>query len=340
MSPSRLLSVVGLALLTSVSCADVLGIKDAQVEASGGNDGFGGYESMGGTGGTGGATSSPLGSAISAYASASCNRFNACSPASVLYLYGSVSECVARVKLYNTWMASLSGVSWSAAQYNSCANAVSASSCDEYANDTITACMANGTLSNGVACNVNNQCASGFCNSGLTTCGQCAVPPSEGDACVNSDCGSNLTCANDDTCQRARALGEDCTGDLPCEGDLACYQNKCVRPQSTVGAACDSSVNLFCDTANFLVCYTTTNTCVTVADYAAVGTDCGVDTSTSTPTATLCSKGSCYGGTMKCVGGAADNATCDTSLSKYCEWPASCSSSGKCLLPDNTGTCQ
>jgi hypothetical protein len=332
----------GVALYTKfVSC---LNACDCAGSSTGGATGAGGASSSGGasSGGTssGGTTSTlpaAFDAAIQAYSQAHCAMYAACTPGWLSLSYGTTDECTNRMVLNHRWLAQLPGRGWDATSYIACASVIGSINCTDYTNgDYPAACVVNGTLANGAACNVDAQCASMTCSATGTSCGICVAAPLEGGDCIAGSCGPSLTCSDNDTCERPRNLGEDCTGNMPCKGNMDCYQSKCVLPQTVSGAACDTDVNLFCDGSSRYTCYTSTSTCVFVNKYADPGSSCGVNSSTSI--ATLCARGACNSSTT-CVARAADHASCDTSLDKYCEWPAFCSDN-VCILSSDVGICR
>jgi len=328
------------AFVTMSACLDSCG---CDATGTGGTSGQGGSTgtgttSVGGAAVGGAASVGPvLAAAITRFAETDCNRYQACAPGWVAMAYGSVTECVNRSILENEWIATLPGVGWTASNFIACGNAWAASSCLDYMNSVLQPdCIVKGTLALGRPCNSNYQCASLMCDTDGTFCGACVAAPAVGDACVRGACAGGLSCSTNNLCQKPRGLREACSADYPCQYRFDCVQGQCALPSGTTGAACNSATNLNCDTAQNYVCALTTNTCVPVTQYMAVGQSCGVNASNTS--ATRCSGGSCGdGGT--CVARAADGAICDDSVGPYCEWPAFCSN-GYCQLESDTSVCQ
>jgi hypothetical protein len=305
---------------------------------TGGASGRGGSSPLGGSSATAvGGSAVNLDAAIQSFAAADCAKYQACAPGWLALTYGGLPECVNRDLLQYRWIAQQSGVAWQAANYAACATALTQASCADYFSFTaLPACSVPGTLANYASCNTGFQCASQFCDTDGLSCGECIDPPLEGEYCASWSCGAGLTCADDGTCQRRRALGESCTANLPCQSLLDCYQGRCVAPLASVGAACDSSVGPYCDYAKSFVCATSTKKCVSITSWALPGQACGVDSTTST--AASCNQGYCGTG-QTCIADAKDHMACDSDVGPYCEWPAFCSS-GTCHLESDVAVCK
>jgi hypothetical protein len=275
-----------------------------------------------------------LDNAIAAFAQADCSKYQACDPVSFAAAYGSTSECVVRSVDEQRWVSSLPGVAIGASKLNACTSAYAVLTCDDYLNGVRpTACFLPGTLDSGAACGAAAQCASSFCKSDYLTCGVCAPPPSEAQACVNGQCGSGLVCAADRTCQRPRARGEACSAAWPCRSTLDCFDGVCTEPPAVVGAACDVSAGLLCDRRQALVCNTKTNRCVATVKYSLSGQSCGANPDGSVST---CASATCQSGV--CLALAKDHAACDDKSGPACEWPARCAY-GICRLARDVGGC-
>ena len=75
-----------------------------------------------------------------------------------------------------------------------------------------------------------------------TTTGTCVKPVAEGGDCSNASCDDGLFCASDDTCKKAAAIGEACSGAVQCVRGAYCTQdsNTCAA-QKDEGASCGSA---------------------------------------------------------------------------------------------------
>lgn len=274
--------------------------------------------------------------AIAEYAKADCTKLQSCSPAWFSISFGTIADCIARSELANRWSYHVPGSGWTASVYMDCAKAWSAMSCADYLRgNRPPACIVPGKFALGEACNSSVECQSLVCDADQLSCGVCVDAPKQGEACIRDSCENGLTCADDNTCQQLRELGEACAEGIPCALPLICYQGICVERQSTVGAACDTASNLYCDFYKSLTCYTSEKKCVAVTDYASEGESCGVDTD---GTATLCASGNCQSGSQTCAAQAEDYEACDDTNGPYCQWPSFCSN-GTCQLDSDLPIC-
>lgn len=99
-----------------------------------------------------------------------------------------------------------------------------------YGTDGLASCEA--PRVDGAACNVDADCANGFCRSGT-----CDPNGEAGDACSSSsDCRWPLGCLGS-TCTERRALGEPCTDASDCAGFICHTDGLCGRP---LGASCST----------------------------------------------------------------------------------------------------
>ncbi|MBK8263258.1 MAG: hypothetical protein IPK80_18180 [Nannocystis sp.] len=154
-----------------------------------------------------------------------------------------------------------------------------------------------GTIANGDACWIDEQCVSQTCqvaDCAMACCqGVCVAPPPDaaiGGDCSVQDCVSGAYCEYnfDDgsyTCQAQKGAGVECFGDYECSGSLGCFDGSCqVAPAE--GAPC---LGGRCGGA--LGCDITSNTCQKLRGE---GQSCE-------PAASLCAFGlACSTASMKC----------------------------------------
>ena len=135
-----------------------------------------------------------------------------------------------------------------------------------------------GKLSVGSSCKMDEECSSGWCDTGNSCPGVCAEPAKEGEACGDTPCAEGLACL-EGTCKPEpppAELGEDCSNvscayglycddqlvcqqrlprDAACEKDdqcdpgLLCIQGTCQQPVLVTqeGEPCDADEGRFCD---------------------------------------------------------------------------------------------
>ena len=106
-----------------------------------------------------------------------------------------------------------------------------------------------GTVDNGGACWIDEQCVSGACQAGdcgMACCqGTCIAPPPDaaiGQDCSAQDCVDGAYCDYDFmtgemTCKAIKQAGAECGGDNECAGSLACLGGTCKEPPAE-GAPC------------------------------------------------------------------------------------------------------
>src|SRR5262249_22726301 len=129
--------------------------------------------------------------ACSDISSTLCGRINDCSPFFLTYSYGDLATCQSRAVVGCSSFPTAPGSTLTAAQIESCANALKNASCSALLDDgisTLPECDLKGTLDNGKSCAQNFQCSSGFCPLGSNGCGTCAPKTKAGDACVSGTC--------------------------------------------------------------------------------------------------------------------------------------------------------
>ena len=267
------------------------------------------------------------------FATAACGRLQACAPFLVQLAYGDATTCAQRSALGCTPSLTASGSKVTPAQMESCAQAISAETCDESLDNAQPSACANlGTLAAGTACGAHSQCQSGYCKNAVgTVCGTCTARAAAGAACtVDEDCTAGLLC-NQSACIAPAASKAPCSMTQPCTRSLTCIAGTCQTPLA-VGAACSAATD--CDGAQGAYCNTQTKMCAQT-QLAATGQPCGIVNST----VVACSGGDTCVNVMgtqgTCHPPAADGALCGPGVA--CMSPSVCVS-GKCTLPD-ASTC-
>jgi len=161
-------------------------------------------------------------------------------------------------------------------------------------------CRPPGTMPAGSACDVSEQCASGFCGYRPgSACGTCGPPPT---SCVETQCPTGASCVGGQ-CVFPPGVGQSCGGGLNCKVGLACVTPavaggtpSCQPAANEAGAPC--SVNgsgvPSCNFYAGLACDGVTGKCTTPVPFGDPGQACGVvagvDRSCSAGT---CSRGVC-----------------------------------------------
>jgi hypothetical protein len=136
----------------------------------------------------------------------------------------------------------------------------------------------------------------------------------------------------DKTCQLPRRENESCSDTRLCRSELSCYNATCIKRPASAGATCDKANGLECAEEQNFYCSSQTNRCLSV-QWSDVGESCSMTTSTIT----ACSGMNICGG-VACVAGPADGADCDPTDDR-CQWPAYCSTQGKCTPPSSSSVC-
>ncbi len=268
-----------------------------------------------------------------------CNKIDSCSPLFIQLQYGDAATCIARAKLSCTQNLATPGTSDTPAFIEGCGNAYGSLSCADVfgiaANPPAACQAAPGTVANGGACGVNDQCQSTACKiDGTTGCGTCAVRANSGESCANGvPCAVGLTCAGNQTCVTPGALNDACdAASKPCKGGLVCDGGTCKTPQPA-GAPCTGAGTGNCDGTQGLYC---SNSQCKQALTAKAGQTCGIDLQAGTYTA--CTGGSVCTSNNVCSAVAADGAACDDTKGPTCLAPARCMS-GICTVV-NPASCK
>ena len=103
--------------------------------------------------------------------------------------------------------------------------------------------LPNGTLADGAVCEIDSQCASGYCSiMEDEDCGICATLPGLGEDCSDEYlCGEGLTCNYTSfTCQEKKLRCETCASDDEC-GELVCVRGECASAYLAEGEDCTDS---------------------------------------------------------------------------------------------------
>lgn len=306
--------------------------------ASVGTDDMGGDVDLAGMTGNEDQAGDPVARECKNLASAICSRLGKCSQYLMKYYYGDEATCVDRVQLTCAPYVNLRGSSWTPTRLKACADGYNSGTCDDYfAPGGPKACQPQaGTIADGAACAASDQCKSGYCNIGATSCGTCVAPAKAGEACSTAKpCGLGLTCASN-KCYALAGVGEACsfTG-ASCKSGLYCTSGKCAAALGD-GKTCDPFAS-GCDTLQGLFCNNTTRKCEAYK-LAKAGSTCG----TVMGAQVLCEAGgACITGGMsrQCVAAVRDGEACGpVNGGAQCMSPATCSNNA-CRVFDPT-TCK
>lgn len=271
---------------------------------------------------------SPGEAACAKYASAYCQRLDACTNGAVVATrYRNLDGC--RTRHVEACLAKLAapGTTMKPAEVAACAPLTAAVGCnalDYEGYNFVGACtLAKGTLGDGAGCFAHEQCASGHCfSSRLVSCGVCAPAPAPTDSvtCELGRCPRGRVCNTlqdfgGSPCVAPSAPGGDCAAG--CSRDDYCLAGKCA-PREVKDSPCDPAVD---GCALGLRCGATTKVCEAMK-VAKIGDPC-VD-------AFLCTGGVyCTGTPMACVPSPRDGESCNGY--PPCVAPALCYG-GKCVL--------
>ena len=333
-----------------------------------------------GSGTGGGGTSGSCGSTLDAdaacskYAASFCAYFGKCAP-ELLSDFDSNATCVERSRLRCMVELDAPGSRVKPALYVAAADIYDATSCEpiySFKNplagilESSDACGQAGTLADGSACYVDQQCAGMICSVPKgAACGTCTSLGQLGDACeVDADCddahycvglkcnarlglgqtcGANPQCGKDahcasGTCQPRLGVGGTCALDSDCESGLVCGASKqCKKPSlGTTNAPCAPLELLSCNGFLGFKCDSNTMTCIKAAK-AASGQACGLQGSVyvACADAATCVLKPDLTGT--CVALAKEPASCNLDMGPECLSPAVCAA-GSCVIPDKS-TC-
>src|SRR5262249_25271650 len=132
---------------------------------------------------------------------ASCDLQQRCSPLTITIEYGTVDACKSLSIPICAAALQIPGTVISQAQATACANAYAASDCSKsFEESNLTDCNSPGVIANGQPCLGDEQCMSGHCETGSTTCGTCKpllLGGPIGAPCTStSDCALFAECTN------------------------------------------------------------------------------------------------------------------------------------------------
>ncbi|HEX4459649.1 MAG TPA: hypothetical protein VIA18_16835 [Polyangia bacterium] len=253
-------------------------------------------------------------------ATAVCNKRSTCSNgASVVKVFGSMANCLARSKLTCVDALIAPGNANTPAHEEQCATAWGGATCTDFLlGNEPAACVVDGTLAAGAACEYGGQCASSYCTGEKAAqCGSCGEPPATGADCTTSACARGQVCfadttANTMTCVVDGTIGATCSRTAPCAPGSSCVgatttvDGTCMTAAISAGAACDNKTGPGCARDLGLYCNTTSATCTTV-QFAADGAACDTVNGPSCTSPARCvpasgsTAGTCYlRGTVSC----------------------------------------
>jgi hypothetical protein len=271
-----------------------------------------------------------------AFATAFCNRLEACTPFALQVSYGDANSCAQRGVLLCVPALSANGSTITPTQMETCAQAVEQETCDEALdNPQPSACDVPGTLAVGAVCGSHAQCQTNYCKlTPGTLCGTCTAHSGNGAQCqLDSDCAATLIC-NGGTCVGPAQSGAACGSTQPCMRSLVCIGNKCQTPLGS-GAACTGTTPTTgvsdCDAAHGLYCNTQTKKCAQT-QIAPTGQPCGIVSGNLVACANGDSCGNVSNGQGTCHQPAGDGAVCGPDIA--CVAPAVCTSTARCTLPN------
>jgi hypothetical protein len=206
-----------------------------------------------------------------------CGKAEECEGGLATRVYGSVEVCTARLTDLCRQAGRALGAVDAASNIAICAANQQAQSCDEWVGKLTPGCGFVGSKPDGSPCEINGQCASGFCDqieffTLHNVCGVCAPPPIEGGACASA-CAADgeLVCIHDSAgvgrCVRLGQVDEVCDTAKPCASGLRCAlpdgatTGVCKAVSANLGDACHDSNGPFCDYRQGAYCEPTTLTC-------------------------------------------------------------------------------
>jgi hypothetical protein len=208
-------------------------------------------------------------------------------------------------------------VAYNATQASACSAALGSLTCALFTSDTPAACASvlTGTVANGAPCYIDEDCATGTCNSTASTCpGTCQAYAQLNQSCATASCAPGLSCDATQTCKAESAVGGPC----PCQTGLWCDSSGAspvCKAALALGASC-STANDQCNALT--MCAGTPATC---QSFVGLGASC---TPGSSPFDSLCGIGYlCDSVTSKCVSFPKVGEACGTSnpicIASYCD---------------------
>jgi len=203
-------------------------------------------------------------SACQHYARETCARLSLCSPWVIEQTYQTARGC--REALTGPCVDSLAqpDVLSSAVGVSACGDTMRSVTCSQLVNNELpSSCLApRGRRADGVACEVDAQCASARCvrhqRAGLGTCQELV---GSGESCADSaDCRPPLVCAANRRCAALGKRGVACSKSRPCRYPLSCLDDDCApsatgvcqgdecdpRSPERIGSACTTYASALC----------------------------------------------------------------------------------------------
>jgi hypothetical protein len=198
-------------------------------------------------------------------------------------------------------------VVYNATQASACSAALGSLTCALFTSDTP-------AVANGAPCYIDEDCATGTCNSTASTCpGTCQAYAQLNQSCATASCAPGLSC-DASVCKAESAVGGPC----PCQTGLWCDSSGAspvCKAALALGASC-STANDQCNALT--MCAGTPATC---QSFVGLGASC---TAGSSPFDSLCGIGYlCDSVTSKCVSFPKVGEACGTSnpicIASYCD---------------------
>jgi hypothetical protein len=234
------------------------------------------------------------------YARLDCDDYKRCNSLYLDWNFGSYEACLARTEEECKVWSKLPGQKVNTPELIACMQAWHARSCNDSSPPPAACSYPPGELASGAGCQVDRECASGYCRrTGRAGCGTCADRLPDGAACVRrAECASGR--CERQVCGPVPKEGDPCVG-IRCNSYLVCADGIC-KPFKWVNAGerCDAP-DIFCGWASCIdgVC---------VADKVAeVGESCAFD---EKEPFIYCRDGECSPATNRCEKRPVVGATC------------------------------
>jgi hypothetical protein len=261
-----------------------------------------------------------------------CDKLMACAPFALKVIFGDLKTCQDRNALACANQVAIPGSTVTPALETACVQALTNTSCEDYANGVpVAACDFKGGAANGAPCSADRQCMTGNCVLAVgQTCGTCAAFIPAGGPCGGvAICAPGLACipsANGTgICGTLGKAGAPCRTSDGCSYGFYCNALTCAAQMATLGASCNAGDA--CNEAGELLCDMATLRCVQ-AKYATPGQTCDAITRCLAGADCLATTATATSGT--CFAPANDGEAC--SQIKSCIEPAGCVA-GACRLP-------
>jgi hypothetical protein len=272
-----------------------------------------------------------------------CNALHICSDAALEIRFGDLRTCEAIFEGSCLNIVSAPGSGQTIAGAEACAADLVQPNpkwqCSDYLfaqNPTPNCQLPTGSLTDGAACALPQQCKSGFCSvANGKMCGTCAPPIAVGASCAGlSACPRQYVCnAPTQKCVGFANMGAACSPGQPCAAHLQCVG---YNPQSGAPGTCEQAASMAggscsfqgagCDVLDGLSCNAQTQLCAT-AQIQMPGEACGVVGN---------QQAYCYGG-GDCVDGACRAAGLPGDRCDIVNGP-SCITLANCIVDADSGT--